>query len=645
LIRKLNFLLLAVLAVVLAVPPTGGADPAGKTTLDETIDIQLGEGFQFLRTEPGEPHAVRKSSLGRLRKDRTKRRRSMLFFGQFTDPQIADEMSPPRLDFLEEAGTPLQDGNRPWEVAGTQLFDQMVRNMNANRTSAVKPGSGKAAKLKFAINTGDMADSQQFNETRWVVGVLDGGLVDPFSGKPVSDTNPCGGQSQETIDRLNADVAARRYTGLQDYDDYADAPNERKAAFWDPDVAPPAASPYGDWPRYPGFLDRAQQPFMAEGSAVPWYTARGNHDGLVTGNVYATFALARGLITGCQKIFPSSNFDPNVYRGKTESEVFDDIVKNPQRQQEILAGARAVPPDPDRHYVDQREYKQLHDTGDNSHGYGYVDKNELKKSNNAAAYYAFNPRSGFRFVSMDTVAEGGGSDGNVDDPQYKWLEKELDRNSSLEWRGNRLVKDRDKDRLIVVYSHHKLEDLNIKNEDEDAGACEGSNDVAGCDRDPRKSTPLHFGLTGKKTIRDLFLKYPNVIAFVTGHSHRNEVSQVARKGGASGFWQINTASHTDFPQQARQIEIMDNRDGTLSIFNTVIDQAAPVNPPAAGSAANVFTETDLASIARVLSANDPQGLGPRGPDSRDNAGLGQRKDRNVELPIRDPRRIGRSQKG
>jgi metallophosphoesterase (TIGR03767 family) len=507
--------------------------------------------------------------------------------------------------------------------------------MNANRTSAVDQGNGKNAKLRFTINTGDMADSQQYNETRWVVDILDGNMVDPFSGQPVTDQN-CPGQSAETLARINADVAARRYTGLQDYDDYAEAPAERKAGFWDPDVAPPAPSAYADWPRYPGLLDRAQQPFQAEGVQVPWYTARGNHDGLVTGNVYATFALARGLIAGCQKVFPSANFDPNIYRGKSESQVFDDIVANPQRQQEILGGARPVPPDTNRRYVSTEEYKQLHNTGDKSHGYGYVDKTERSRSKGAAAYYAFSPASGFRFVSMDTVAEGGGSDGNVDDPQYEWLKRELDKNSSTEWSGSRLVRDRDKDRLIVLFSHHKLEDLEITANDEAAGACEGTNDVAGCDRDPRKSTPIHRGLKGKETIRDLLLKYPNVIAFVTGHSHRNEI-KAFNKSGKSGFWQINTASHTDFPQQARQIEVMDNRDGTLSIFNTIIDHAAPVDPPAPGSDANVFTDVQIASLARVLAANDPQGLGPRGPGERQDEGRGKASDRNVELPIRDPR--------
>jgi metallophosphoesterase (TIGR03767 family) len=630
--RKLNALLLVVLAVVLAVPATGGADPAGKTTLEETIRMRSGTGFQLLETAPGDPMVTRKSKLGRALSGREKRRRSLAFFGQFTDPQLADEMSPVRLDFLDEAGSPLQDGNRPWEAMGPQLFDQMVRNMNANRTSAVKPAKGKSARLQFAINTGDMADSQQLNETRWVTSILDGGTVDPFSGKPA---DACG-QDAETTARLNADVAARRYTGLQDYSDYT-APDARKQAFWDPNAAPPgAAGPYADWPRYPGLLDRAQQAFQAAGTDYPWYTARGNHDGLVTGNVYATFSLARALITGCTKVFPSDKFDPNIYKGKTEAEVFEDLVNNPQRTQDILAGARPVPPDADRRHVSAEEYKQLHNTGDKSHGYGYVDKTELKRSDGAASYYAFSPRSGFRFVSMDTVAEGGGSTGNIDDPQYNWLERELDRSSSTEWKGNRLVRDKDKDKLIVIYSHHKIDDLTATSADETAGACEGAGDVAGCDRDPRKSTPIHRGLKGKETIRDLMLKYPNVIAFVTGHSHRNEIKAFT-KSSRTGFWQINTASHTDFPQQGRQIEVMDNRDGTLSLFNTVIDQGAPVDPPAPGTPANVFTDAQLGSIARVLSANDPQGLGPRG--SRPNQGRGKAADRNVELPIRDPRRL------
>jgi hypothetical protein len=34
-----------------------------------------------------------------------------------------------------------------------------------------------------------------------------------------------------------------------------------------------------------------------------------------------------------------------------------------------------------------------------------------------------------------------------------------------------------------------------------------------------------------------------------------------------------------YPQQTRLIELMDNGDGTLSIFGTLLDTAAPIGAP------------------------------------------------------------------
>ena len=128
-------------------------------------------------------------------------------------------------------------------------------------------------------------------------------------------------------------------------------------------------------------------------------------------------------------------------------------------------------------------------------------------------------------------------------------------------------------------------------------------------------------------MRDLFLQYPNVIAYVAGHTHDNRVD-LFRKG-SSGFWQINTASHVDWPQQSRLIEVMDNRDGTLSLFDTLLDQAAPIAAPAPGHGRGVLTDAQLGSLSRVLAWNDPQRAKP---DE-----LGRTQDRNVELVLRDPR--------
>jgi hypothetical protein len=126
-----------------------------------------------------------------------------------------------------------------------------------------------------------------------------------------------------------------------------------------------------------------------------------------------------------------------------------------------------------------------------------------------------------------------------------------------------------------------------------------------------------------------------VIALVAGHSHRNRIRPYARPGG--GFWEIVTSSHTDWPQQSRVVDLLDNRDGTLSIKTHVIEHEAPPRPgPAARKRGRLLSPAEvarLASIARELSFNDPQAEnGEDGfPDRR-----GGRLDRNVELLLPNP---------
>ena len=73
----------------------------------------------------------------------------------------------------------------------------------------------------------------------------------------------------------------------------------------------------------------------------------------------------------------------------------------------------------------------------------------------------------------------------------------------------------------------------------------------------------------------------------------------------ANWWELNTASEIDWPQQSRLIELMDNADGTLSIFGTLLDHSATYEVPAAGSATG-FTVDQLGAISRTLSYNDPQ---------------------------------------
>jgi hypothetical protein len=126
-----------------------------------------------------------------------------------------------------------------------------------------------------------------------------------------------------------------------------------------------------------------------------------------------------------------------------------------------------------------------------------------------------------------------------------------------------------------------------------------------------------------RALVELLLRHPHVVLWVNGHTHRNSVNAHAAPGGG-GFWEITTASHIDWPQQVRSIEIADNRDGTISIFGTMIDSAAP-----ALWDGTLSSTLALASLSRELAANDPQ------VDASDHRGSAA--DRNVELLLPAPR--------
>ncbi len=177
----------------------------------------------------------------------------------------------------------------------------------------------------------------------------------------------------------------------------------------------------------------------------------------------------------------------------------------------------------------------------------------------------------------------------------------------------------------MVFGHHPIRSLTNSNPDENAGDCANPLSGPGCDRDPRISRPLRQG----PDLQRLLLEHRNVIAYVAGHTHENRVTPFAREGGG-GFWGIETASEIDWPIQSRLLEIMDNRDGTISMFGTIVDHGASLVTPERDTPADAFDEQTLASIGREMSLNDPQVGAP--------GGEGRPEDRNVELLLPDPRR-------
>ena len=120
------------------------------------------------------------------------------------------------------------------------------------------------------------------------------------------------------------------------------------------------------------------------------------------------------------------------------------------------------------------------------------------------------------------------------------------------------------------------------------------------------------------------LTQPRLVAWVNGHTHRNEITAHTRADGSGGFWEINTASHIDYPQQSRLVEVADNKDGTLSIFTTIVDHAGPADAGA--------TELD----GRCSWPAWPASSRPTTRRSATQDRRGAREDRNTELLVPAP---------
>jgi len=570
----------AIAVLVLAAPPVQGR--LEKTTTSyATIGGEPGVPYSRLKLLAGWKRVVRNDLGTDAQRARHKRRRSLLYFAQLSDFQLADEESPARAEVLDLAGTPFTSAWRPQEALEPFAVDEVVRQVNRFDKSPIRNQRRRHARRALSITTGDSADNQQINETKWVVRLLEGGRLNPNSGV---EGGVCGALSGPAGE-------AARYTGVQDDQDVLES-----GRFYDPNRP---SGTFAAFPSYPGLMDRAQVPFDAAGLDKPSYVALGNHDGTVQGNLHALQALD-DIARGCVKPLAA-----------TGVQGLGALLTSPGR-------TVVVPPDPDRGFADRPTYKALHATGKqaDAHGFGHVDEAELSASAGAASYYAFTPKAGIRMISINTVAEGDtiNSNGNLDDAQFRWIERELKAATA-------------RDELVILFGHHPIRSLTNGAEDEDAGPCSlRAVTGPGCDLDPRASKPLHLG----PDLQALLLATPHVIAYVAGHTHENRISAFKRSDAGGGFWGIETASEIDWPAQSRLLEVMDNRDGTLSIFGTVIDHAATLATPPPGTPAGAFDSETLAALGRELAYNDPQVGVEAGAEGRP-------QDRNVELLAPDPR--------
>ena len=380
------------------------------------------------------------------------------------------------------------------------------------------------------------------------------------------------------IDVLDGKVLTPDSGSLSKYEGVADR-KYYDSHYWHPEPGPANQqdiyhATFG-FPEVAGLLDAARKPFDSVGLKIPWYSVFGNHDGLVQGNFPSTLPL--GLVaTGSLKI-------TSVPPGLSQADILNAFTSlNPS----LLLGAAAltsgdfVSSDAKRKVLTRKQVVNEHFTTTGTPvGHGFSPTNRTQ----GTAYYAFDQGT-VRCIVLDSCNPNGYADGSIDAKQFTWLKEALATST---------------DRHVMIFSHHTIETMN----------------------NPFIATGLDLQqrVLGA-AIKAVLLEHPNVVAWVNGHTHKNQIVAHRNAAGTAGFWEINTASHVEFPQQARLIELVDNADGTLSIFTTMVDHAAP-----AAYEGELSTSLGLASLARELSANDPQ--------ERSSGRTGAPADRNVELLV------------
>jgi metallophosphoesterase (TIGR03767 family) len=505
------------------------------TTLATTVVRGSGPGYVTLSEGPGWPTIVR-TELVEPRRGRDDRRRPLAAVVHLTDVHLIDAQSPGRVEFLDRLGEPFTGAQRPQELLTTQVQSSMVRRI---RDLRVGPITGR--RFDCAVSTGDNVDNCQHNELAWFIGVLDGRKVTPNSGAP------------------------DRYEGVQAAD-WADA------RYWHPEGGVGDRFADRGFPTIPGLIDAAIAPHTSPGLDVPWYSTYGNHDGLIQGTLPRTDAFDQLLVGGLKVTDVPAGTSPFAFI----AEALNDTAGLAASARRGAIAARTVTADPLRRTVLPREWVQAHlDSGDRPGpaGHGY-DPSHLEGD---GLYYRFQVAPGVVGLSLDT---GGYNSGALGRAQLAWLERELAsvHSRSFDAAGTE-VRSSAHDQLVVLFSHFTSETM------------------TGAPADPARAGEVP--VLGDELVAFLH-RWPNVVAWVNGHTHSNEIRPMPDPAGRSGgFWQITTASHVDFPEQARIVEVVDNADGTLSVFTTMIEHAAPV-----ATDHGDLSPLGLASISRELAAND-----------------------------------------
>ena len=340
----------------------------------------------------------------------------------------------------------------------------------------------------------------------------------------------------------------------------------------------------------PGPLNDYQDPYRAPGllPSIPWYQALGNHDHFWIGSSPVNDYL-RQIYTGdtvmalgtWQEVFylPEGITKRDYYMGAIDGRTVEGTVFGAGTSRDFATAPKILAADENRRSLLRKEWlAEFFKTTGSPVGHGFP----RSSIETGFACYSFEPRSDVPLKVIvlddtqreDDVFDQGYGHGSLDKERYDWLVKELDEGQA-------------QGKLMVIAAHIPI------------GVCPpGALD----------------GWWAKAYISEgqLFAtlhKYPNLLLWLAGHRHVNAITAFPSPDPNHpelGFWQVETASLRDFPQQFRTFEVVCNSDRTVSVLATAVDPAVREGTPAAlsrtyGVAAQQLFKNDMPYLPTGVS--------------------------------------------
>ena len=335
----------------------------------------------------------------------------------------------------------------------------------------------------------------------------------------------------------------------------------------------------------PGPNNDYQDEYKAVGldKTIPWYQTLGNHDhywaGMFPPDEYIKNAMTGNELLNIGNVLTADHLgvkSRGFYMGAIDGRTpYGDIMgAGPVAD---FKTPPTVPADSKRRFLSKQEWmNEFFNTSSSPKGHGFSQANMV----DGFANYSFEPVSNLpiKVIVLDDTQNDDNPNGYaygrgaLDQKRYDWLVAELDSGQT-------------EGKLMIIAAHIPI---GVEKVDSFLGW-----------------TSISF-VSDEKLIAKLH-EYPNLILWVSGHRHLNTITALKSPDPNRpelGFWEVETASLREFPQQLRTFEIVRNSDNTISIFATNVDPAVRDGSPVALSRSY--------AIAAHQIFNDPKNLMPSG---------------------------------